>query len=109
MIGIIVILVAILLPVIAEVKTQAYVASTQQVIGQIAGSIEAVPVDTGAFPGPDAQQRLCTVGPAGITTTENLTLGLCGGYESFGDTYVRRRSRSKAPRATSPTPPSATG
>lgn len=92
-IGIIVALMAILLPVISRVRSQARVASTQSQINQIAGAIERYRADQGAYPGPlanrpfttDTSGTLTGLGITGrasaFTMTENMVVGLCGGLE----------------------------
>lgn len=88
-IGIIVVLIAILLPVIAKVRVQALVASTQAEINTLAASIEKYRADQGAYPGPIPNSAFANGTAAGfndstgkpITMTENMVLGLCGGWD----------------------------
>ena len=89
-IGIIVVLMAILLPVVSRVRIQAQVANTQQQINQIVGAIERYRAEQGVYPGPISNAAFSTTagtgGPAtdggSITSTENMVMGICGGLEN---------------------------
>jgi prepilin-type N-terminal cleavage/methylation domain-containing protein len=96
-IGIIVILIGILLPVVNQVRQSAWRADTQSAISNLAGAVERYRQDFGAYPGPisttafdTADGQATSYGPdtlsggspsAGMTTSENLVLGLLGGWE----------------------------
>ena len=93
MIGIIVLLIAILLPVVAKVRIQARVADTQAQINKIVGAIRAYKQDQGAFPGPIPNSAFATgvaTSANGMTMTENLVVALCGGWDwsASGGSYV---------------------
>src|SRR5580704_241934 len=83
-IGIIVILIAILLPVVSKVRTEAYSANTLNTIQQLSSACERYYQDFGAYPGPISNDDLeglnaAVVLPPGIqsvTSSENLVLGL---------------------------------
>jgi prepilin-type N-terminal cleavage/methylation domain-containing protein len=84
-IGIIVILIAILLPVVSKVRTEAYSANTLNTIQQLSSACERYYQDFGAYPGPISNDDLEGLNgvalPSGlqITSSENLVLGLMGG------------------------------
>ena len=90
-IGIIVLLVAILMPVVAQVRIRAYVANTQQEMNRLMTGIQAYYHDFNAYPGPLTDSQLAGRGPAAqpvknimgvqpgpqnITSSENLVMGL---------------------------------
>ncbi|MDB5297335.1 MAG: type secretion system protein [Phycisphaerales bacterium] len=85
-IGIIVILVAILLPVAGKVRTQAQSARTQSSMVAIAGAIERYFTDEHSYPGmirnADITAGAVTVPPDSkpLTSSENLVVTLNGGY-----------------------------
>ena len=104
-IGIIVILMAILLPVVSRVRIQVRVAQTQQEMNKIAGAIDQYYLEFNhAYPGPlsnvnvnPSNQTIIPNlnGGSGIvipTQTENLVLGLCGGLELNGSTSPQYNS-----------------
>jgi prepilin-type N-terminal cleavage/methylation domain-containing protein len=89
-IGIIVILIAILLPVVASVRKSANVAATKSQMSAIASACQAYYGDYHAYPGPFSENQIDAngpwsvgaitgSGPLNITSTENLLLGLSGG------------------------------
>jgi len=88
-IGIIVLLVAILLPVVSAVRTKGHVADTQAMLSRIASGIEAYYADFRAYPGPLHNYQIYGGGmpvqidkvkdTTKITQSENLVLGLLGG------------------------------
>lgn len=103
-VGIIAVLIAVLIPVIASVRTKAYDADTKNWIQQLSGAIERYQSDHRAYPGPLADSQVHTLPnayvpapfasfvlnissgtfnnewtPAQITGSENLVLGLLGG------------------------------
>jgi type II secretory pathway pseudopilin PulG len=85
-VGIIVLLIAILLPVVSRVRTQAATAATQNQMNQIGAAIERYRGDNNAFPGilPNSyfgNNGLASVGGVNITMTENAVLSLCGGLD----------------------------
>jgi prepilin-type N-terminal cleavage/methylation domain-containing protein len=91
-IGIIVLLIAILLPVVASVRKQAYNTSTQNQMSRIMAACLAYYHDHGAYPGPisnlyvaggpkqgaDPNPQRITGQSGTITSSENLVLGLLG-------------------------------
>jgi type II secretory pathway pseudopilin PulG len=89
-IGIIVLLVAILLPVVSAVRLKAYVVNTQQQMSVIQAACQSYFHDFNAYPGPVANSSLSGAMPAipnpkpisglpgTITSSENLVLGLLG-------------------------------
>jgi prepilin-type N-terminal cleavage/methylation domain-containing protein len=89
-IGIIVLLVAILLPVVSTVRLKAYVVNTQQQMSVIQAACQSYFHDFNAYPGPIANSSLSGAMPAipnpkpitgltgPITSSENLVLGLLG-------------------------------
>jgi len=84
--GIIVLLMAILLPVVSKIRVQAANTATLNQINQIGAAIERYRGDHNAFPGvfPNTafdNNGLCSVGTFNITMTENAVLALCGGWE----------------------------
>lgn len=110
-IGIIVLLAAILLPVVSRVRQTAYDTSTQQQMARIMQACQQYFHDNNAYPGPVANGNLsgglnpisppteftnatANNGATGITSSENLVLGLLG--------YLDPRSPT-APVATLPT------
>jgi len=99
-IGIIVILIAILLPAAAAVRKRSYATSTSQEISTIAGACQQYYQDYHSYPGPVAENDIDGIGgtagtptaisgnalmdptPAAVTkvtSSENLVLGLTGG------------------------------
>jgi len=88
-IGIIVILIAILLPTVGKVKQQALVAHTLQEINTIQAALEQYKQDQGAYPGPLPNAAFGTTGTAPaagtststMTMTENGYVALWGGWE----------------------------
>ena len=93
-IGIIVILVAILMPVVRSVRIAGHAAASQAAITALASAIERYRQDFGAYPGPMSNAQLTigamagtTINPATpgsnnlMTRTENMVLGLVGGWE----------------------------
>jgi type II secretory pathway pseudopilin PulG len=91
-IGIIVILIAILLPVVAKVRLQVRVAQTQQEMNKIGGAIDQYYIEFNhAYPGPFSNVQVTSASanitninggsPINPTSTENMVLGLCGGLE----------------------------
>jgi len=85
-IGIIVILIAILLPVVSKVRLQARVAATRNQMGKIAGAIDQYYLEFNhTYPGPCSNLQVSNGGTGvpvpGMTMTENMVLGLCGGLE----------------------------
>jgi prepilin-type N-terminal cleavage/methylation domain-containing protein len=84
-IGIIVILIAILLPVVAKVRLQVRVATTQQEMNKIAGAIDQYYLEFNhSYPGPVSNAAITNktnLPVANMTMTENMVLGLCGGLE----------------------------
>ena len=95
-IGILVILVAILVPVISKMRIAAYTANTRNEIKQIASGIDQYFLDFKAYPGPFPEASLqspnqgklypnATTVQIMCTSTENLIFGLLGGAgESSG-------------------------
>lgn len=89
-IGIIVLLVAILLPVVSAVRLKAYVVNTQQQMSVIQAACQSYFHDFNAYPGPIPNSSLSGAMPAipnpnpisglpaTITSSENLVLGLLG-------------------------------
>jgi len=92
-IGIIVILIAILLPVVSSVRKSANVAATKSQMSAIASACQAYYGDYHAYPGPFSENQIDANGPwtlgtngpplmgpatTNITSTENLVLGLSG-------------------------------
>lgn len=100
-IGIIVILVAILVPVVGTARKQAFAASTRAEIASLAAACERYYADFRAYPGPISNQEITNPGitvpaiaarqpgnpgdlslsPGKLTMAENLVLGLMGGWE----------------------------
>jgi prepilin-type N-terminal cleavage/methylation domain-containing protein len=96
-IGIIVILMAILLPTVSKVRQMVRVAATQQEMSKISGAIQQYYLEFNhAYPGPFSNVQISnglttpsaiTItningGPSVIpTSTENMVLGVCGGLE----------------------------
>lgn len=101
-IGIIVILIAILLPAVSRVQIQGRAADTQNQINKISGAISHYHQEHGSYPGllPNSVFNTQTgvssvaVGGRNITMTENLVISLCGGFEP-----------NSASTATNPQPP----
>ena len=92
-IGIIVLLVSILLPVVSAVRTKGHAAKTQAILQSIAAGIQSYYGDFNAYPGPlhnsEVHNNTGSIavkqgGPAiphsRVTMSENLTLGLLGGF-----------------------------
>jgi prepilin-type N-terminal cleavage/methylation domain-containing protein len=86
-IGVIVILMSILIPVVSKVRTQAHVAATQQQITALQTGIESYYHVFGAYPGPLADSEVAgstapvnVPGLGKVTGSENLVLGLLGGF-----------------------------
>lgn len=104
-IGIIVILIAILLPVVAAVRKAGYATATKQEIATIAGACQAYYGDFRSYPGPISENDIDAAlpptsaaptmiggfalkdtsgNPLKVTSSENLVLGLSGGlYLTF--------------------------
>ena len=85
-IGIIVVLMGILIPVASHVRKSAYAASTQSQLLVIQQGIEAYQQVFGSYPGPVADNLLLpAMNPANaggpLTSSENLVLGLLGGFK----------------------------
>ncbi len=99
-IGIIVVLIAILLPVAVAVRKASYVTATQQEINRIAAACQAYYQDFRAYPGPLPEAQVVggaatltaptitlgttpypLTGATNITSSENLVLGLLGGLQ----------------------------
>jgi prepilin-type N-terminal cleavage/methylation domain-containing protein len=97
-IGIIVILIAILIPTVSRVRYAAYAASTQQEISVIEAAVTAYHADFGAYPGPFSNDQIIGVpnvnsgAPTAIvsdalnnkyavTMAENCVIGLAGGLQ----------------------------
>src|SRR5687767_458934 len=85
-IGIIVILIAILVPTIAAVRKNAYSADSQQHMVSIANALQRYYDDFRAYPGPFRNSQItagvtATGAGGNITQTENGVLGLMGGLE----------------------------
>ena len=97
-IGIIALLIGILLPVIATVKTKAYAADSQNFVNQLKAAVESYYQDHRAYPGPLANDQIrnaafvmaqntagtgfdAAFDPQKFTMAENLTLGLLGGLK----------------------------
>ena len=78
-IGIIILLLAILLPVVSQVRVRANVANTQQQMSRIMSACVNYYHEFNAYPGPIADSQLSNTGINGakqITSSENLVLGL---------------------------------
>lgn len=78
-IGIIILLLAILLPVVSQVRVRANVANTQQQMSRIMSACVNYYHEFNAYPGPIADANLNKTGIKGaqqITSSENLVLGL---------------------------------
>ena len=88
-IGIIVILLAILMPVVGKVRKSARVAATQLSLNQLAGAIDQYYLEFNhTYPGPVTNTGISNnssgiTGLTGgsLTMTENMVLGLCGGLQ----------------------------
>jgi len=81
-VGIIVVLISILLPVIGAVRRKAAETVTTAELGRIAAGIQAYYNDFRSYPGPVPEADIVSGSNAsfpGITSTENLSLGLLGG------------------------------
>jgi len=93
-IAIIVILIAILLPTVGKVRTQALVANTLNQISNIQSALERYKSEEGAYPGPIPNSAFNASGTAPlagtstgtVTMPENGLLGLCGGIEPSSTT-----------------------
>jgi prepilin-type N-terminal cleavage/methylation domain-containing protein len=95
-VGIIVVLIAILLPVVASVQRKAREADTSQEINRLATAAQNYYNDYRAYPGPAADRELSgftganpkpltITGTGGVlTASENFTLGLLGGVVNIG-------------------------
>ncbi len=89
-IGIIIVLIGILLPVVANVRKKGYSTSTSQQLGRIGTACQAYYADFHSYPGPlpeknlDGDVNLAAINPAitgmtKLTSSQNLVLGLLGG------------------------------
>jgi prepilin-type N-terminal cleavage/methylation domain-containing protein len=88
-VGIIVVLIAILLPVVASVQRKAREADTSAEINRLATAAQNYYNDYRAYPGPVADNKIIgfnglslnpnIIGVSGVTASENLLLGLLGG------------------------------
>lgn len=94
-IGIIVILMAVLLPTVGKVKQQAYVAHTKSTMSLISQAIEQYYLEYKAYPGPLSNTAITnkTTFPGvtgNVTSTENMVIALTGGLRISGGkiTYV---------------------
>jgi type II secretory pathway pseudopilin PulG len=113
-VGIIAVLVALLIPVVAGVRRRGYVADTQNWVRELSSAIERYHQDFRAYPGPIGNNQIWRAGqdasdfggpggsfvvqaPAGsgfdttvgalyeqLTSSENLVLGLLGGLRATG-------------------------
>lgn len=105
-VGIIALLATILLPVISRVRNSARNADTSNTIAQIFKAIEQYKQDQGAYPGPlpnsDFSSNSGTSTSLGMTMTENMVLGLCGGYEVNPTVRVEEKNIGLGPMTLGP-------
>ena len=95
-IGIMTILIAILVPVIAKVRIAGYTTATKSEMQQISRAIDSYFADNSAYPGPIPESDLLSqyetpdknqITPA-PTGTENLVFGLLGGWSPSVPGYI---------------------